>query len=178
MFSTDLFINLTAYFGHVTRRNRNANNIEKLLISGKVEGKRPRGTSSKRWSDRVRRAGDTSECHYPLAIHQAVDRVVDINELLMLSLHEVAIPNYGGTIEEDEDLFLGVRVLGNSSKYARANSVNVCRQGSKTLEKLLQSFLKILTSTEPTVLYSLVPILKLIWSIVKPVHCFINKILS
>lgn len=40
------------YFGHVTRRKDD--NLEKLVVQGKPEGKRPRGRSPRRWIDQVK----------------------------------------------------------------------------------------------------------------------------
>ncbi|XP_071554988.1 uncharacterized protein [Temnothorax nylanderi] len=40
------------YFGHITRRNQD--NLEKLIVQGKVEGKRPRGRSPSRWLDQIK----------------------------------------------------------------------------------------------------------------------------
>lgn len=40
------------YFGHITRRDKD--NLEKLIVQGKVEGRRPRGRSPLRWLDQVK----------------------------------------------------------------------------------------------------------------------------
>lgn len=40
------------FFGHVSRRKDD--NLEKLMIQGKIEGKRPRGRSPKRWMDQMK----------------------------------------------------------------------------------------------------------------------------
>ncbi|CAH2243089.1 jg14111 [Pararge aegeria aegeria] len=40
------------YFGHIARRL--PSNIDKLKLVGKVEGKRPRCRSPRRWSDQVK----------------------------------------------------------------------------------------------------------------------------
>jgi len=37
------------YFGHITRREHN--NLDMLIVQGKVEGRRPRGRSPSRWID-------------------------------------------------------------------------------------------------------------------------------
>lgn len=57
------------YFGHVARRG--VDNLERLMVTGKVEGKRPRGRSPKRWSDQI-----SEQTSGPLsaALHQATDR--------------------------------------------------------------------------------------------------------
>ncbi|KMQ81702.1 endonuclease-reverse transcriptase [Lasius niger] len=35
------------YFGHITRRDHN--NLERLIVQGRIEGRRPRGRSPSRW---------------------------------------------------------------------------------------------------------------------------------
>ncbi|PZC73730.1 hypothetical protein B5X24_HaOG208914, partial [Helicoverpa armigera] len=57
------------YFGHIARRD--ANNLERLIVTGKVEGRRPRGRSPIRWSDQI-----TKELEMPMnvAMHQATER--------------------------------------------------------------------------------------------------------
>lgn len=40
------------FFGHINRRDDN--NLEKLVIQGKMEGKRPRGRSPMRWTDTIK----------------------------------------------------------------------------------------------------------------------------
>ncbi|KAI5639543.1 hypothetical protein NE865_08043 [Phthorimaea operculella] len=39
------------YFGHIARRSEDS--LERLMVTGKVKGKRPRGHSPKRWSDQI-----------------------------------------------------------------------------------------------------------------------------
>ena len=39
------------YFNHITRRGED--NLEKLIVQGKVEGRRPRGRSPSRWLDQI-----------------------------------------------------------------------------------------------------------------------------
>lgn len=57
------------YFGHISRRD--ASNMERLIVTGKVEGKRPRGRSPKRLSDQI-----SEQINQPIsaALHQAADR--------------------------------------------------------------------------------------------------------
>ncbi|XP_063382146.1 uncharacterized protein LOC134668635 [Cydia fagiglandana] len=50
---------------------RGANNLEKLVETGKVEGKRSRGRSPKRWSDQI---SEQLELPVTTALHQASDR--------------------------------------------------------------------------------------------------------
>uniref|UniRef100_A0A2H1VU13 SFRICE_040172 n=1 Tax=Spodoptera frugiperda TaxID=7108 RepID=A0A2H1VU13_SPOFR len=57
------------FFGHIARKR--GDNLEKLLITGKVDGKRPRGRSPIRWSDQIRATLETTVCD---AIHIAEDR--------------------------------------------------------------------------------------------------------
>lgn len=57
------------YFGHIARKS--GDNLEKLLLTGKVHGKRPRGRSPTRWTDQIKTTLDTTVCE---AIHAAVDR--------------------------------------------------------------------------------------------------------
>ncbi|CAH2237932.1 jg4626, partial [Pararge aegeria aegeria] len=45
------------YFGYISRRDRD--NLENMVVTGKVDGKRPRGRSPIRWSDQIRTALDT-----------------------------------------------------------------------------------------------------------------------
>lgn len=42
---------ILGYFGHIARRQ--PDNLDKLVVVGKVEGKRPRGRSPSRWCDQV-----------------------------------------------------------------------------------------------------------------------------
>lgn len=39
------------YFGHISRRT---NGLEKLIVEGKINGKRPRGRSPTRWVDQTK----------------------------------------------------------------------------------------------------------------------------
>ncbi|CAH0699720.1 unnamed protein product [Spodoptera exigua] len=55
------------FFGH----RRDNDNLEKLLITGKVEGKRPRGRSPIRWTDQIRTTLNTTVHD---ALHSAADR--------------------------------------------------------------------------------------------------------
>ncbi|XP_052744154.1 uncharacterized protein LOC128199289 [Bicyclus anynana] len=71
--STICLKRILEYFGHIARKD--GDNLEKLVITGKVEGKRSRGRSPMRWSDQVRTtlestvydalrvAGDRKEWH-------------------------------------------------------------------------------------------------------------------
>ncbi|CAH2241588.1 jg3923 [Pararge aegeria aegeria] len=45
------------YFGHIARRD--GDNLEKIVFTGQVERKRPRGRRPIRWSDQIRTALDT-----------------------------------------------------------------------------------------------------------------------
>lgn len=67
--STTCLQRILRYFGHVARRD--TNNLERLMVTGKIEGKRPRGRSPKRWSDQI-----TEELKMPVsdALHQATER--------------------------------------------------------------------------------------------------------
>ncbi|XP_063628267.1 uncharacterized protein LOC134799784 [Cydia splendana] len=47
--STTCFKRILSYFGHIARRE--PDNLEKLVVVGKVDGKRRRGRSPARWSD-------------------------------------------------------------------------------------------------------------------------------
>jgi len=40
------------YFGHITQREHN--NLERLIVQGKMEGRTPRGKSPSRWIDQIR----------------------------------------------------------------------------------------------------------------------------
>ncbi|CAH0691675.1 unnamed protein product [Spodoptera exigua] len=57
------------FFGHTARRGNDK--LEKLLITGKVEGKRPRGRSPIRWTDQIRTTLKTTVHD---ALHSAADR--------------------------------------------------------------------------------------------------------
>lgn len=46
------------YFGHIARKD--GDNLEKLVVTGKVEGKRARGRSPMRWSDQIRTTLDST----------------------------------------------------------------------------------------------------------------------
>ncbi|CAK1590841.1 unnamed protein product [Parnassius mnemosyne] len=50
--STTCYQSILSYFGHIARRP--PNNLDRLIVVGKVGGKRPRGRSSSRWSDQVK----------------------------------------------------------------------------------------------------------------------------
>ena len=50
--STICYKRILGYFGHIARRS--PDNLDKLIVVGKVEGKRPRGRSPSRWSDQVK----------------------------------------------------------------------------------------------------------------------------
>ncbi|KAL0878559.1 hypothetical protein ABMA27_003646 [Loxostege sticticalis] len=61
---------VVSYFGHIARRE--ANNLEKLIVTGKIEGKRPRGRSPKRWSDQI---SEQLDLPVSAALHKATDRI-------------------------------------------------------------------------------------------------------
>jgi hypothetical protein len=44
------------FFGHVVRRD--GENLENIIMEGKVEGRRPRGRTANRWVDQVKRITD------------------------------------------------------------------------------------------------------------------------
>lgn len=56
-------------FGHIARKR--GDNLEKLLVTGKVCGRRHRGRNPMRWSDQIRSTLNTS---VHVAIHTAEDR--------------------------------------------------------------------------------------------------------
>ncbi|CAD0244621.1 unnamed protein product [Spodoptera exigua] len=64
-----LFHMILECFGNTARRDND--NLEKLLITGKVEGKRPRGRSPIRWTDQIRTTLNTTVHD---ALHSAADR--------------------------------------------------------------------------------------------------------
>lgn len=51
--SAACFQRILKYFGHIARRNPDS--LEKLMVVGQVDGKRPRGRSPTRWSDLVKK---------------------------------------------------------------------------------------------------------------------------
>ncbi|CAH2210267.1 jg18851 [Pararge aegeria aegeria] len=53
--STMCLQRILSYFEHITRRGNEI--IEKSIVVGNVEGKRPRGRSLTRWSDQLRKTG-------------------------------------------------------------------------------------------------------------------------
>lgn len=67
--STTCLQRIVRYFGHVARRD--TNNLERLMVTGKIEGKRPRGRSPKRWSDQI---SEELEISVSTALHQATER--------------------------------------------------------------------------------------------------------
>ncbi|PZC71172.1 hypothetical protein B5X24_HaOG213942 [Helicoverpa armigera] len=67
--STECLRKVLQYFGHIARKD--GGNLERLIVTGKVDGKRPRGRSPIRWSDQIRFALD-STVHS--ALHTARDR--------------------------------------------------------------------------------------------------------
>ena len=56
--STICLKRILEYFGHIARKH--GDNLEKLIVTGKVEGKRPRGRSPMRWSDQIRATLDST----------------------------------------------------------------------------------------------------------------------
>lgn len=67
--STMCLKRILEYFGHIARKDND--NLEKLIVTGKVDGKRSRGRSPMRWSDQIRTTLDTSVYD---ALHVAEDR--------------------------------------------------------------------------------------------------------
>ncbi|XP_038210020.1 uncharacterized protein LOC119830903 [Zerene cesonia] len=57
------------FFGHIARKR--GDNLEKALITGRLEGKRPRGRSPMRWTDQVK---SSALINISEAIHIAEDR--------------------------------------------------------------------------------------------------------
>ncbi|CAH2261295.1 jg21964 [Pararge aegeria aegeria] len=45
---------LLSYFGHIMRRGNDS--LEKIIVTGNTEGKRPRGRSPTRWADRLKKS--------------------------------------------------------------------------------------------------------------------------
>ncbi|CAH2218535.1 jg525 [Pararge aegeria aegeria] len=66
--STTCLKRILEYFGHIARRD--GDNLENIVVTGKVEGKRPRGRSPIRWSDQIRTALDT-KVHTALNVAQS-----------------------------------------------------------------------------------------------------------
>ncbi|CAH2210972.1 jg14263 [Pararge aegeria aegeria] len=66
--STTCLKRILEYFGHIARRD--GDNLEKIVVTGKVEGKRPRGRSPIRWSDQIRTVLDT-KVHTALNVAQS-----------------------------------------------------------------------------------------------------------
>lgn len=56
------------YFGHIMRKS--PDNMERLIIQGKVEGRRPRGRSPTRWIDQI-----TTSCSKPM--HDVIEMTKD-----------------------------------------------------------------------------------------------------
>lgn len=67
--SSECLRRILTYFGHIARKD--GSNLERLIVTGKMDGKRPRGRGPIRWSDQVRTALDTSIHN---ALHTAEDR--------------------------------------------------------------------------------------------------------
>ncbi|XP_062532701.1 uncharacterized protein LOC134201580 [Bombyx mori] len=57
------------YFGHIATKDHGS--LEKLMVTGKVNGRRPRGRGPTRWSDQIRTTLDTTVHD---ALHSAADR--------------------------------------------------------------------------------------------------------
>ncbi|CAH2219998.1 jg1075, partial [Pararge aegeria aegeria] len=66
--STICLERILEYFGHIARRD--GDNIEKIVVTGKVQDKRPRGRSPIRWSKQIRTALDT-KVHTALNVAQS-----------------------------------------------------------------------------------------------------------
>ncbi|XP_028035907.1 uncharacterized protein LOC114247215 [Bombyx mandarina] len=56
--SSECLCRVLEYFGHIARKD--GGNLEKLIVTGTVDGKRPRGRSPTRWSDQIRTALDST----------------------------------------------------------------------------------------------------------------------
>ena len=54
--SSDCYQQILRFFGHIVRRP--GDNLEKLMVQGRVEGTRSRGRSPKRWLDQVEEMSD------------------------------------------------------------------------------------------------------------------------
>lgn len=67
--STICLRRILEFFGHIARKD--GQHIEQLMVTGKVDGKRPRGRSPTRWSDQIRSALNTN---LHKALHEAKDR--------------------------------------------------------------------------------------------------------
>ncbi|RVE49789.1 hypothetical protein evm_005519 [Chilo suppressalis] len=57
------------FFGHIARKKNDT--LEVLLVTGKVQGRRPRGRSTMRWKDQIR---DNTKIGVHDALHTAEDR--------------------------------------------------------------------------------------------------------
>lgn len=53
---------VVCYFDHVARKD--TDNLERLMMTGKVEGQTPRGRSPKQWSDQI-----SENLELPTALH-------------------------------------------------------------------------------------------------------------
>ncbi|KAJ8724798.1 hypothetical protein PYW07_015756 [Mythimna separata] len=67
--SSECLRRILKYFGHIARKD--GGNLERLIVTGKVDGKRPRGRSPIRWSDQIRAALNSTMYD---ALHNAEDR--------------------------------------------------------------------------------------------------------
>ncbi|KAA5661874.1 hypothetical protein F3G64_34070 [Pseudomonas aeruginosa] len=67
--SSECLRRILEYFGHIARKD--GSNLERLIVTGKVDGKRPRGRSPIRWSDQIRTALDST---FHNALHIARDK--------------------------------------------------------------------------------------------------------
>lgn len=56
--SQTVYSRILRYFGHVSRREND--NLDRLIVQGKLEGRRPRGRSPKRWADQIKDLTNTS----------------------------------------------------------------------------------------------------------------------
>ncbi|CAH0605378.1 unnamed protein product [Chrysodeixis includens] len=59
------------FFGHVLRKDEN--NLEKLVVTGQIGGKRPRGRSLIRWTGQIRTTPD-------ITIHDEFHKAMDRNK--------------------------------------------------------------------------------------------------
>lgn len=57
------------FFGHIARKRTDT--LETLLVTGKVQGRRPRGRSPMRWTDQIR---ENTKAEIHKAVHIAEDR--------------------------------------------------------------------------------------------------------
>lgn len=107
--SSECLYRILNYFGHIARKDDG--NLEKLIVTGKVEGKKPRGCSPIRWTNQIRTAFD-STVHKGL--HTAKEKTkwkkAILEKVIQKGGHD---PQHWGILCKEEDTLVYSYILAN-----------------------------------------------------------------